>query len=484
MAKRTNSDPLERLKATRERVCAQFGISLGATVKKFSPDWLEEVTPAYNWRFKHLAYICKALDDVTTGKIKRLILSVPPRHGKSELVTVRYAAWRLEKDPATRIIIGSYSQFLANKFSRKIKRIVKPRVAMNAERKAVEEWETKAEGGIRAAGVGAGVTGTGADLIIIDDPYKGRKTADSQVTRDTVGEWFNEDVYTRLEPGGAVVVIHTRWHEDDLTGRLISEMTHEDGEKWTVINLPALAEEDDPLGRRPGEALCPQRYDEKALERIKKRQGEYAFSALYQGQPVSRSGGLFQKEWFRILDPADVPANLRWVRGYDLATSTKQTADFTASAACAVGDDGTLYIRDYWRARKEWPDIEKRIRETMLLERQSLHCIEEALHGLAAVQQLLRKPELVGIGFKGVRVDKDKRSRALPWATRAESGKVAVVRNPFLDEFLSEVCAFPKAKHDDFVDAVSLAVQSLSVVWLGNVEHGEDLYSKGDGQWA
>jgi len=155
------------------------------------------------------------------------------------------------------VVIGSYGQDLANNFNRKARRIAEQRFEMSHERKAAAEWSTSAGGGMKAVGVGAGVTGHGAHLIVIDDPVKNREEANSDVRRETVWQWYNDDLYTRLEPGGAIVLIMTRWHEDDLAGRiLLSDRASE----WTVLNLPALAEDDDPLGRTLGEALCPERY--------------------------------------------------------------------------------------------------------------------------------------------------------------------------------------------------------------------------------
>ncbi len=256
--------------------------------------WLISVSPNMTWTAKHQLYIYKRLRRMTEGDLKRLMIFMPPRHGKSELVTVRYAAWRLKKDPAMRTIIASYGQKLANNFSRGIKRVLAEDFQMRnaecevrneevptnqaADRKPSEqticrnndetphstlrtphsegspfpfasqrpkntesEWETTMGGGLKAVGVGAGITGFGANLIIIDDPIKNREQANSLTYRDKVWNWWNNDLYTRLEPGGQVVLIQTRWHEDDLAGRLLRQAA-EGGEQWEVIDLPALAE--------------------------------------------------------------------------------------------------------------------------------------------------------------------------------------------------------------------------------------------------
>ena len=421
-------------------------------------DWLQTVTPSFRWNWPHLLHIYRALERVTAGECKRLMIFMPPRHGKTEAVTVRYPVWRLEHQSSLRVIVGAYNQILANKFSRKARRIAEQRIQLSRDRVAVEDWETAAGGGVRAVGVGSGVTGQGGNLIIIDDPVKSREEAESPTYRERCWDWYTDDLYTRLEPNGSIILIQTRWHEDDLAGRLLQQAA-QGGEAWEVVNLPALADDNDPLGRAPGAALCPERYDVPALERIRGVLGTYSFEALYQQRPRPAEGALFKRQWFKVVERA--PDGLRWVRYWDLAASTKSQADYTASAAVALAEDGTLYIRDMLRGRWEWPDAYNVIANTMQAERGVTHGIEKALHGLAAVQQLQRDPRLVSIGFRGVDVDRDKYSRALTWASRAETGKVALVQGGWIGAFLDEVCAFPLGAHDDQVDTISGGVQLL-----------------------
>ena len=259
--------------------------------------WLKHVSPNYTWNWRYQQYVYKHLERVTSGECKRLMIFMPPRHGKSELVTVRYAAWRLQQNPSLNIILGSYNQKLANRFSRKIRNVYaesQERFTAETQRhrgspkqdtqdnqdtvdigsgdpkhpvypvksdsrrldvsavqtdpgfrpkraNTAEEWETRMGGGVRAVGVGAGITGFGAKLVIIDDPVKSRAEAESPTYRNRVSDWFSDDIYTRLEPDAAVILIQTRWHEDDLAGRLLKDIEH-GGEHWDVISLPALAE--------------------------------------------------------------------------------------------------------------------------------------------------------------------------------------------------------------------------------------------------
>ncbi|HTH36403.1 MAG TPA: phage terminase large subunit [Pyrinomonadaceae bacterium] len=524
--------------------------------------WLKQVSPDYRWDWKHQLYIYRHLQLVTSGETKRLMIFLPPRHGKSELVTVRYAGWRLWNDPAMRIIVSSYSQRLADKFSRSVRRLLaeeEDKLRQRLDRTGQQEllqrpdkvdgsdlrgaalagndvsvpssipkermfppsrkvnsaaqWETALGGGVKAVGVGAGVTGFGAQLIIIDDPVKNRAQAESDMYRENVWDWYRNDLYTRLEPNGSIILIQTRWHEDDLAGRLLRDM-QDGGDQWEVINLPALAEErngdtpagnadalvrnegeprtvlpagnagtpactraphgpsplpihdspftihrssPDPLGRPPGAALCPERYDERALNRIKRQLGAYAFSALYQQRPTPSDGGIFKRAWFgRFVDRA--PEGLKWKRGYDLAVSTKTTSCYTTSFRVAYDQLGNLYIADGFRKRIEFPDQRRYIVSRLLLEKDTEHGIEKALHGEGIIQDLRRDPAVRGSNLKGVTVTTDKVTRALKWAPLAEEGKVVLVRGPWNQAFLDEICAFPNGQFDDQVDAVSLAV--------------------------
>ncbi len=537
--------------------------------------WLKKVSPELHWTWKYQRYVYEKLAAITAGSSKRLMIFMPPRHGKSEMVTIRYTAWRLMKDAGLNVIIGSYNQRLADRFSRRIKRIVDWSASVplansgssavtatgsgNAEMRdsmllyaggtgvgkrdacvpvrrlnRVCEWETPTGGVVRSVGVGAGIAGFGAGLIVIDDPVKNRAEAESEAFRDRVWEWFNDDIYTRMEPDASIILIQTRWHEDDLAGRLLNEMKS-GGEKWDVVCLPALAEADqnsppseggvaaaaadgvvlsvgesvrmvsvgsqnshpenhpvrperrppllrkegsshaggtrvgkqaacapvvDPLGRKEGEALCPKRYPAKTLLKYKRKLGSYSFSALYQQRPVPLEGGRFKRAWFKnIVDKA--PDGLRWKRGYDLAISTKTSADFTASFRCAFDKHGNLYIADGFRARIEYPEQRRFIIERMKNEANTEHGVESAMHGKAIVQELRRERELRRYAFRAVYVTADKLTRALAWLNLAEEGKVILVRGSWNDEFVDEICRFPNGRHDDQIDAVSVAVNML-----------------------
>jgi len=471
--------------------------------------WLRTTFPEWNWGWRYQRYLYKKLARVTSGQCKRLMIFMPPRHGKSETVTIRYTAWRLLQDPTMNVIIGSYNQRLANKFSRRIMRIFEMLSAECGIRKediekknskslfqgpqrkparSVAEWETGGGGTVRAVGVGAGIAGFGAGPVGMDDPGGNRADAEGETYRERVWDWFNDDIYTRLEPDAAIILIQTRWHEDDLAGRLLKEV-EDGGEEWEVVRLPALAEEvqsssfslsppseeaqslkgqakgctlnTDPIGRKPGEALCPERYDVKALERTRRKLGSYSFAALYQQEPVPAKGVKFKREWFKkILDEA--PKGLRWKRGYDLAVSLKTSADYTASFRCAYDNEGNLYIADGFRSRIEYPEQRRYIVERMQVEHDTEHGVEAALHGKALIQDLRRDRGNRAYAFKEIKVAADKLTRALAWLNLAEAGKLYLVRGAWIDEFVDEVAQFPHGKHDDQIDAVSIAVSMLA----------------------
>lgn len=422
---------------------------------KFSP-WLREVTPAYSWDAPHLLYIRAQLDRVTRGEIDRLMLFVPPRHGKSELATVRYPVWRMECDPTLTVIVGAYNKLLADSFSRKARRIAQERFQLDDERRAADEWQTIQGGIFRAAGVGTGVTGKGARLIVIDDPVKSREEANSPAYRERVWNWYRDDLYTRLEPGGALILIMTRWHEDDLAGRILAS---EDGPNWTVVSLPALAEDNDPLGRAPGAALWPARFDEVDLARIRTVLGTQSFTALYQQRPTALEGGLFKRGWFDIVNA--VPSAAQRVRYWDKA-GTDAGGDYTAGALIAMDGDGVFYVENVVRGQWSALERERIIRQTAELDGRNVPIWveqEPGSGGKESAQATIRA--LAGWNVYAERVTGDKLTRAQPFAAQCEAHNVRVVRGDWNAAFLDELTMFPNGRHDDQVDASAGAFNML-----------------------
>jgi predicted phage terminase large subunit-like protein len=424
--------------------------------------------PAYV-RAAHLDKLAGKLEAIERGEIDRLMVFMPPRHGKTELAGIRFPAWYLGRHPDDPVIFASYAASLAHSKSRECRNLIESQAYQNVfgrfscvdepvelaeDERAVQAWRIAGHrGGMIAAGVGGGMTGYGAKLLIVDDPHKNRQEANSQTMREQVWGWYTSTARTRPEPGAAIVLIQTRWHPDDLAGRLLKlAETDPKADRWEVLHLPALSED--------GQALWPERFPVEELEKTRATIGSWEFEALYQGRPRPLEGALFKREWFRVADRA--PEGLTWVRFWDLAVSVKETADFTVGGRAALAEDGTLYIADVVRGRWEWPAAKKIIIQTALADGPGEVGIEKVAFQLAAVQELRQEPALLAHTIREVEPDRDKVARALPWAARAEAGKVVLVIGDWIGDFLAEVCDFPLGEHDDQVDAVSGGVQMLA----------------------
>ena len=419
--------------------------------------WLTSVSPDMAWDVPHLAHIRQRLEAMERGEVRRLMLFLPPRHGKSQLATVRYPVWRLLRDPRMSVIVGAYNQTLAETFSRASRRIAREVLALDDERNAAAQWMTRAGGIFRAVGVGGGVTGQGASLIVIDDPVKSREEANSAAYRDRVWNWYRDDLYTRLEPGGAVILIMTRWHEDDLAGRILAS---EDAASWEVVNLPAEAEADDALGREPGAALWPARFDVDDLARIRRVLGSASYTALYQQRPMPAEGGMFRREWFDVVQ--EVPATARKVRYWDKA-GTENDGDFTAGVLLAVDGDGVYYVCDV--ARGQWSALQRErvIRQTAEMDGTAVPVWVEQEPGSGGKESAAATIRaLAGWTVRAERVTGDKMTRAMPLAAQCEARNVKLVRGAWNAALLDELTVFPQGKHDDQVDALSGAFAKLA----------------------
>ena len=409
---------------------------------------------------------------MTAGKkgIGRLIVTMPPRHGKSLTVSKRFPAFLLGRYSKLRVALVSYSSDISADFSRANRHLLEnelayrrifPDTKVHPSSGAVERWSLAGgsldDPSFVAVGIGGALTGRGFQLIIVDDPVKNRAEAESFAYRRRVKDFYKGTLRSRLEPGGAIVVIATRWHLDDLPGYLLNAAKEGEGEEWDILNLPAIAIKDDTIGRRLDAPLWPERFGKQALKRARLALGHYEWEAQYQGNPRPPEGTHIQREWFEIIDKA--PENLRWVRYWDLAISTKESASFTASCRIALDDDGSVYITDMVRGHWEWHQQRKIMSQTMLAEKgmNVVHGIESALHGAVALQDLRADKNLLSIPLQGIGVHKDKLTRALPWIARAEAGKIKLVRGNWIGDFLDEATNFTGGKdlHDDQIDSVS-----------------------------
>ena len=422
-----------------------------------SPAGLAKYATEGRWRcYSYLRLLDSHLVAAAFGRCKWLIVNMPPRHGKSTLVSRYFPAWFTGLFPDRRVLLASYESNFAASWGLAAKdeaerlgaRLFGVRVRRDVS--AASNWRYRGhEGGMSTAGVGGPFTGKGGNVLIVDDPIKNPEEARSPARRQQIWDWFLAVALTRLEPQGAVIVIQTRWNEDDLTGRILKEFRHED---LKVLSFPAIAEDGDPLGRAKGEALCPERFDESAIAGIRKALGQYWFSALYQQRPRPEDGSVFKESWFPRFSGEPPGQLLRRTQILDSAHKTKKENDYSCIVTIDLMDSGT-YLRHVWREKVTYPDLKHRTQDLVAEWGANEICIEDKDAGAMLIQELQRDTQLPVIAMK---TDRDKVARAHAATPLCEAGRVFLPNNdeaPWLGDFLSELLAFPNAEHDDQVDA-------------------------------
>jgi predicted phage terminase large subunit-like protein len=406
---------------------------------------------------EHLQQVSRFVETGGREGIGFLIVEMPPRHGKSLTVSRLYPAWHLGYNPKHRFMQVSYAADLAHKNSRFVRNLIRtvqyrqvfPRIELAADSQAMNSWEIAGhEGGMEALGIEGGATGKGAHILSIDDPIKSRKQAESLTYRNAIWDAFTDDLYTRLEPGGAVIMTMTRWHEDDMVGRAVLM----EDVRIVRLRLPALAEANDPLGREKGQALWAVRYNEEKLSRLETTLGAYSFSALYQQNPVPAEGGIFKRAWLPKID--QLPPVKRSVRYWDLAMSERTQADYTVGARHGIDDNGHRYVMDISRFQKEWGDVVPEMKKVILADGKHVHQgIEMKGFMSRAVKMLVKDPDLAGFVIRGYDVDSDKVTRALPFAAKCGAGLYSVLKRHWTEAWVEEICSFPNGANDDQEDA-------------------------------
>jgi predicted phage terminase large subunit-like protein len=433
---------------------------------------------AWQWP-DHLDLLSRKLADVAAGRCKRLIVTLPPQNGKSSLVSHWFPVWFLDLFPDRRIVFVSYGAEYAESWGRRVRNSIAEHAAHLNVRVADDygaagEWETTAGGGQVSVGIGGSVTGRRANLLVFDDPIKNAEEANSQAHRQKVWEFFLSAAYTRLTPDGAIVIIMTRWHEDDLVGRINREEAN-GGERWERLNLPAIAEEDDPMGRAPGEPLWPQRWPLESLKRIFKAIGTYFANALYQQRPAPPEGNYFKRAWFKIVQPDRVPRDLRATRCWDLAaTVVTGSNDPDWLAGCKIGVDdatGFYYVLHMRRERLSPDGVEKAIVQQAAIDGRDVAIrIEQegAASGKIVAHYFTRL--LDGYDARFTPIPKSSKfTRSGPFNAACERGDVFLVAGTWVEEFLDELAGFPTASHDDQVDSAVGAYSDLTAGTFGEV---------------
>jgi predicted phage terminase large subunit-like protein len=448
----------------------------------------------FHWRYSGL------LEDAVLKKTRRrLIVTTPPRHGKTRLASEELPAFLLGLNPSIQIACASYAQALSMKASKACRRRVVspiyqklfPNTIIRKDEGAANEWATTAGGGYKAVGIDSQFTGSGADVLIIDDPHKDRGEAESKKMRDNVWDWYVSTAMTRLSPDAIVIIIQTRWHKDDLSGRLLDAEYQDDlvknegaAEQFQLVNFPALALDDanDPLGRKEGDALWPERWTEAKLKAKRASIPGYDWQALYMGEPTNKRGNFEVLDNIVWIERDQVPPHIELQRTWDLAVADGEENDFSVGAL--VGFDhtsvvfqeanketgqkeirkpkGDFYIVHIKRIKQRWPSTKKSILDLLAVERNRVTI--EAIGAFQALFDELKKARATELGGAGVlrmvtKVD-NKITRSLPWYGLMEVGKVYVVNDLFWkSDFLDEIGAFPNGPHDDIVDAISLGYE-------------------------
>lgn len=448
-----------------------------ASVPKNPAEFAEKISSSLRgnsrWlRAKHLDFLSTSLVDLEARRRRRLLISWPPRHGKSELTSYWFPFWFLARNPQSKVILCSYEAEFAAFWGGRVRDAV---IEFGAEyglelagtSTARDNWRLTSGGSMMTAGAGGPITGKGADLLIIDDPIKNEEEAGSEVMREKLWSWWQTTAYTRVEPGGVVVVIATRWHMDDLIGRLERESDDGKGIKWDVIKIPALAEQDDPLGRAVGDPLWPERISLDELVEKKKGMSPYHWSALYQQRPTPEEGGAVKRQWWRYYEvpPADFD---EIIQSWDLAYKDTETSDYCVGQVW--GRRGAqFYLLHQVRERMNVVEVSQAARNmTLLFPKAKRKLVEDKANGPAMIASLQR--EIYGLIPVKPRGPKFARLQAvipaiesgnvlLPGTRRADGSYVPQTR--WVADFVEECAQFPNAANDDQVDAMTQALSHL-----------------------
>jgi len=438
------------------------------------------VRPTFRW-YRHCVILADVLQRMADGKIKRLMVFMPPRHGKSELVSRLFSAYFLYLYPERWVALCCYGADLVNMLSRAARTNYRASGAPVAQDSAsVQLWETGRGGGLWAAGVGGSLTGKGFQLGILDDPLKGNEAASSETIREGQKEWYRSDFYTREEPWSetdstaAIVMVLTRWHEDDLAGWQLAEEANEDSddehEHWHIVNLEAIMDAEpqkfpatctvEPDWRQPGEPLCPERRPLSKLNAIKARIGAYFFGALFQQRPASKEGAFFHVSQIEIAD--NPPRHLLECRAWDIA-ATKDGGDWTVGAKVGMAADGVIWITDMVRGQWDTDEVDRQIRLTAGLDGHgvSIHGPQDpGAAGKKAGLGFIRL--LLGFNVNVEPVSGHKQTRARGLSAQVNAGNVKMVKGNWNKAVIEEMRTFPVGKNDDIIDAASDATNEIA----------------------
>ena len=410
---------------------------------------------------KHHKIIAEKLERIARGELKRLIVNMPPRHSKSELASYLMPAWFLGRNPKLKIIQATHNTELAVRFGRKVRDLIDdpqykdvfPSTDLKADSKAAGRWETSEGGEYFAAGVGAAVTGRGADLFIIDDPHS-EQDALSETAFDNAYEWYTSGPRQRLQPGGSIIVVMTRWGLKDLTGRLIKAQGSDImSDEWEIVEFPAILPSDKPL--------WPQFWQKDDLLKVKASLPLAKWNAQWQQNPIAEEGAIVKKEWWNKWEKEKIPLLSYVMQSYDTAFSKKESADFSAITTWGVfkpeeGGPDHIVLLDARRGRWNFPELKAMALEEYNYWEPDMVIIEAKATGTPLTDELRRTgiPVLNYTPSKG----RDKVSRMHMVAPLFEAGMVWAPEKSFSEEVIEECAAFPYGDYDDYVDSMTMAL--------------------------
>jgi len=413
----------------------------------------------------HHKVMAKKFEDIANGKTKRLIINMPPRHTKSEFGSYMLPAWFLGRDPSKKIIQCSNTAELAVGFGRKVRNLVGseqyakifPNVTLRSDSKAAGRWSTNSNGEYFAIGVGGTVTGKGADLLIIDDPHSEQEAAIAATNPevyDKVYEWYSSGPRQRLQPGGSIIVIMTRWSKKDLTGRILKSALEKDGDEWDIIEFPAILPS--------GKALWPQFWDIKELEVLREELPLPKWQAQYQQQPTSEEGALVKRDWWKAWEQDNPPQCTYIIQSWDTAFTKNERSDYSACTTWGVfylNEDElqpNVILLDAFKARLEFPELKEKAFNMYKEWMPDSFIVEGKASGLPLIGELRRMGIPVS-EFTPTRGN-DKIARLNSVTDLFASGKVWAPPRRWADEVIEEMASFPNSDHDDLVDSSTQAL--------------------------
>ena len=421
----------------------------------------------------HHKIVAEKFNQLAEGKLKRLIINMPPRHTKSEFASFLLPAWMVGRNPKLKIIQSTNTTELSVRFGRKAKALIDSqeyqsvfKTRLREDSQAAGKWETEGGGEYYAAGVGSAITGRGADLLIIDDPHS-EQDAMNKEAMDRAYEWYTSGPRQRLQPGGAIILVMTRWNTKDLTGRLLGAQREAKADQWDVVEFPAILPSNKPL--------WPEYWKLEELEGVKASVSLQKWNAKYMQNPTSEEGAIIKREWWQVWDKDWIPALKHVIQSYDTAFSKKENADYSAITTWGVfylNDDApaSLMLLDAKKGRYDFPELKQVAMEQFKYWDPDTVIVEAKASGQPLTDEL-RKMGIPVVNFTPSK-GKDKHNRVNSVATLFESGMIWAPEQKFADEVIEECAAFPYGDHDDLVDSTTQAIMRFRQGGL--LQHPED----------